>query len=154
MILRGLRLAAAALAVATAIPSCAAAPADPPVIILPTTPVTLTTADGRKHVYTAEVARTSEQQARGLMFRRKMARSAGMIFPMKPARPSSFWMENTYLPLDIIFIGAGNEVLNITYGKPLSTDTVDSLGPASAVLELNAGEAKRIGLKPGDKISY
>lgn len=154
MTLRCVRIAVAALAVGCAIPSCASDPTDPPVVILPATKVTLTTSDGRRHVYIAEVARTSEQQARGLMFRRKMARDAGMIFPMKPARPSSFWMENTYLPLDIIFIGAGNEVLNITYGKPLSTDTVDSLGPASAVLELNAGEAKRIGLKPGDKISY
>ena len=110
--------------------------------------------DGRTHRYVVEIARTPEEQARGLMYRRSMPRDRGMVFPMEPPRPASFWMSNTYIPLDIIFIGPDGAVLNVGHGKPLSLQTVESLGPAAAVLELNAGEAARIGLKPGDKVAW
>ncbi len=149
------RLAALALAFGLAAPSPAKAPAanEPAVVILPAIKLTAT-ANGRAHVYTVEVAKTGEQQQRGLMYRRKMARNHGMIFPMDPPRPASFWMENTYLPLDLIFIAPDGVVTNIAHGQPLSQATLNSLGSVSAVLELNAGEAKRIGLKAGDRVSY
>lgn len=131
-----------------------AAPAASSVQALPTTGVMLMTADGRRHFYTAEVAATPEEQERGLMFRRSMPRDHGMIFPMNPPRQASFWMSNTYIPLDIIFIAPDGAVLNIERGKPQSLDTIDSAGPVSAVLELNAGEAERIGLLPGDKATW
>lgn len=150
------KAATAALALMLGAPLAATVPAkaDPPVIVLPMVKLTLTTADRKPHVYRVEVAKTGEQQARGLMFRHAMARDRGMIFPMTPPRPASFWMENTYLPLDIIFIAPGGEVLNIVHGQPLSRDQLNSLGTATAVLELNAGEAARIGLKPGDRADY
>ena len=153
--LKLVRPAALALVLAFAAPLAAMVPAKsaPPVVYLPTIKLTLT-ARGKPHVYTVEVARSSDQQARGLMYRRTMARNHGMIFPMQPPRPASFWMENTYLPLDIVFIGAGNEVLNVVHGQPLSEDQLNSLGTTIGVLELNAGEAARIGLKPGDKVDY
>lgn len=131
-----------------------AAQAAPTAQKLPTTSVMLMTADGRRHFYTAEVAATPLEQERGLMYRRSMPRDHGMIFPMNPPRPASFWMSNTYIPLDIIFIAPDGTILNIGRGKPLSLETVDSAGPASAVLELNAGEADRIGLLPGDKVTW
>jgi len=118
------------------------------------TQVTLVTAAGKRHRYTAEIARTVDEQARGLMYRKTMPRDRGMIFPFQPPRYASFWMENTYLPLDIIFIGTDRRVLNIVQGKPLSRDILNSIGPAAAVLELNAGEAARIGLEPGDLVEY
>ncbi len=121
---------------------------------LATTRVVLTTADGRTHRYTAEIAATPEQQARGLMYRRSMPRDRGMIFPMQPPRRASFWMQNTYLPLDIIFVGTDGRVLNVGRGVPESTAFVEAVGLTGAVLELNAGEAERIGLKPGDKVSW
>lgn len=114
--------------------------------------VTLVTSAGKRHRYTVEVARTEAQQARGLMYRKTMPRDRGMIFPFQPPRFASFWMENTYLPLDIIFIGPDRRVLNIVQGKPMSRAILNSIGPASAVLELNVGEADRIGLEPGDLI--
>jgi uncharacterized protein len=116
--------------------------------------VRIVTANGRTHRYTAEVARTPEQQARGLMYRRTMPRDVGMLFPFPEPRRASFWMMNTYLPLDIIFISPQGRVLNVGEGVPLSEATVESAGMAGAVLELNRGEAARIGLKPGDRISW
>lgn len=112
------------------------------------------TAAGKTHRYKAEVARTPEQQARGLMYRRAMPRDAGMLFLFPEPRRASFWMANTYLPLDIIFISPQGRVVNVGEGVPLSEATVESTGPASAVLELNRGEAARIGLKPGDRIIW
>jgi len=117
--------------------------------------VTVRIDTGRKiHSYKAEVARTPEQQSRGLMYRKAMARDAGMIFLFAEPRMASFWMANTYLPLDIIFISAEGRVINVGEGVPLSTATVESTGPASTVLELNRGEAARIGLKPGAKVTW
>ncbi len=118
-------------------------------------PLTITTAAGKSHRYTVEIAQTQQQQATGMMFRKSMARDTGMLFPMSPARAASFYMRNTYVPLDIIFVGPDRRVLNIgANAEPLSEALVSSAGPVSAVLELTAGEAARIGLKPGDKVSW
>lgn len=116
--------------------------------------LTIITSDGRRHAYKVEVAATPAQQERGLMFRGTMPRDRGMIFPMSPPRTATFWMENTLIPLDIIFIAPGGRVLNVGSGKPRSRDLVGSDGVVEAVLELNAGEAARIGLKPGDRVEW
>ncbi len=127
------------------------AAAQPP---LPRITVTLLVGRDKKR-YAAELARTPAQQSAGLMFRRVMARDQAMIFPFVTPQPVSFWMENTVLPLDIIFIGPDRRVLNIAAdAKPFSKNFVYSAGPTAAVLELNAGEAARIGLRPGDKVDY
>ena len=155
---RRARLAAAALFALAALAAChdpfieeasAAAPAKLDVVL-----VQIVTSDGKTHRYKAEVARTPEQQAQGLMYRRTMARDAGMLFPFPVPRMASFWMRNTYLPLDIIFISPQGRVVNVGEGVPLSEATVESTGPAGSVLELNRGEAARIGLAPGDRISW
>lgn len=137
---------------AAALPAAPALAAKTKVAALDETVVTAVTSAGKRHRYTVEVARTEAQQARGLMYRKSMPRDRGMIFPFQPARYASFWMENTYIPLDIIFIGTDRRVLNIVQGKPKSRDILNSIGPAIAVLELNAGESDRIGLEPGDLI--
>ena len=111
----------------------------------------LVTATGR-HKYQLEVAATAEAQECGLMYRKHMKRDAGMVFPFSPPRPATFWMENTVLPLDLIFVGPDSRVVSIGNGKPFSRDMINSGGVAASVIELNAGEAKRIGLKPGDKV--
>lgn len=150
---RALRLAPAILALLAA--ACAqAAPAESagaPDGLLPVTIVT----DTGEHRYRVEVARTPDEQARGLMYRQEMARDRGMIFPYEPARPASFWMKNTYLSLDMIFIGADGRIESIAEDTvPLSTGSYRSQGPVAAVLELNAGEADRIGAEPGDPVRY
>lgn len=135
-------LAAAPLAAQT-LPDC-------PNTGLARVPVAFVTDKGRFN-YTLDVARTPAQQQCGLMFRKKMPRDAGMDFPMGTPRPISFWMENTVLPLDLVFVGADGRVVNVGHGKPFSRDLIPSAGPAARVIELNAGEAVRIGLKPGDR---
>ncbi len=117
--------------------------------------VTVRIDTGKKvHSYRTEVARTPEQQGRGMMYRKAMARDTAMLFPFPEPRMASFWMANTYVPLDIIFISSEGRVINVGEGVPLSTATVESTGPAAAVLELYRGEAARIGLEPGDRISW
>ena len=115
------------------------------------TPAVMVTASGR-HKYVLEVAASADEQECGLMFRKSMKRSTGMIFPFMPPKPATFWMENTVLPLDLIFVGTDDRVLTVATGKPFSRDIIDSRGVTAAVIELNAGEAKRIGLKAGDKV--
>ena len=71
---------------------------------------------------------------------------------MQPPRATSFWMENTPLPLDIIYVSAAGRVLNVRRGQPYSREVLDSAGVTADVIELAAGEAERIGLKTGDRV--
>jgi uncharacterized membrane protein (UPF0127 family) len=137
----------AALLLAVAAPAAAACPNAG----LKTETATFVTAKG-KFKYTLDIAATGEEQQCGLMYRETMPRNAGMVFPFNPPRPASFWMKNTPLPLDLIFVGPDSRVLNVLPGKPHSRDLIASAGSAAAVIELNLGEAERIGLKPGDKV--
>ena len=117
-------------------------------------PLTIETASGR-HEFQVELAATPEQQRRGLMFRTEMASDRGMLFDFRTEREAYFWMKNTYISLDIIFIRADGRVHRIAAATtPLSEKIVPSRGPVRAVLELNAGTAEKIGLKPGDRVAY
>lgn len=110
---------------------------------------------GKKITFRVEVAASPEAQARGLMFRTELGDFEGMIFPSGTPQPRSFWMKNTPLSLDIIFIGPDGRILNIAADTvPYSLESVSSDGPASGVLELRAGRAKALGIVPGDKVSY
>jgi len=143
--------AAALLAFVPAVLQAEAPVANPP---LPAITVTLAPG-GQIHRYSIEVARSVNEQARGLMVRRTMPRDHGMIFPMDPPRDTAFWMEGTALPLDLVFIAPGHVVQRIAAdAKPFDRTHIPSDGPVEAVLELNAGEAARIGLKPGDRVGY
>ncbi|MBX9759171.1 MAG: DUF192 domain-containing protein [Beijerinckiaceae bacterium] len=116
--------------------------------------LTITTASG-EHNFQIEVARTDEQRARGLMFRRFMPEDRGMLFDFKIEQPVMMWMRNTYIPLDMIFISRDGRVINVAEDtEPLSERTIASAAPAFAVLEVNAGVARKIGLKAGDRISH
>ena len=109
----------------------------------------------KKLAFKVEVAASPEAQAKGLMFRTSLGDDEGMIFPSAVPEPKSFWMKNTPLSLDIIFIGADGRILNIAANTtPYSLDSVSSKGPASGVLELRAGRAAALGIVPGDRVSY
>ncbi len=109
----------------------------------------------RKLTFRVEVAASSEEQARGLMFRTAMGANEGMIFPMKPPRGAAFWMRNTVIPLDIIFIGTDRRITNIAAkAVPYSEESLPSVGLVSAVLELNGGRAAELGIVAGDKIDW
>jgi uncharacterized protein len=119
-----------------------------------TEPLTVRTASG-EHRFQVEVARTDEQRARGLMFRRYMPPDRGMLFDFKVEQPVMMWMRNTYIPLDMIFISRDGRVINVAENtEPMSERTIASAAPAFAVLEVNAGVSRKIGLKPGDQISH
>jgi uncharacterized protein len=110
---------------------------------------------GEEHRFRVEVAATPQQQQRGLMFRTEMGADEGMIFPLPQVRMASFWMRNTVIPLDIIFIGPDNRVLNIAaMTTPYSEESVPSIAPAKAVLELNGGRAAELGIAPGDLVDW
>ena len=117
-------------------------------------PVTVRSGDG-VHRFRAEVAASPEAQNRGLMFRTELGPDEGMIFPSDPPQARSFWMKNTPLPLDIIFIGTDGRILNIAaMTTPYSLDSVVSAGVASAVLELNGGRAEELGIEAGDQVEW
>lgn len=132
----------------------AAAPAAHPTSGLPVIPLTVT-AGGKVHRFRVEVARSDEEQMKGLMFRTAMGADEGMIFPRDPPRQSAFWMKNTVIPLDIIYIGADRRILNIAANTvPYSEEPVPSEGAAAAVLELNGGRAAQLGIGPGDRVGW
>lgn len=116
--------------------------------------LSLVTAKG-EHVIQIEVAETNEEKALGLMFRTSLAENAGMLFPYTPPQETGMWMRNTYISLDMIFIredGVVHRVVPRT--EPLSETVISSQGPVTAVLELVAGSAERLGLKAGDKVLH
>jgi uncharacterized membrane protein (UPF0127 family) len=119
-----------------------------------TEPLEIVTASGR-HVFAVEVMRTDEERARGLMFRRFMPADRGMLFDFKIEQPVLMWMKNTYIPLDMIFISRNGTVTSVAANtEPMSERTISSGPPAFAVLEVNAGVAAKIGLKPGDRVAH
>jgi uncharacterized membrane protein (UPF0127 family) len=107
------------------------------------------------HIFGVELATTPEEQARGLMFRRELPPMQGMLFDFKREQPTSFWMKNTYVSLDMIFIRADGTIARIAENTvPLSEAMVPSGGPVRAVLEVVAGTAKKLGIAPGDRVSH
>ena len=114
----------------------------------------IVTATGR-HVFQVEIANNDATREHGLMDRRYMAADHGMLFEFDREAPVSFWMKNTYIPLDMIFIAPSGVVTHIaTNAEPLSERVIPSGGPCIAVLELNGGAAASIGLKVGDKVRH
>jgi uncharacterized membrane protein (UPF0127 family) len=112
----------------------------------------IVTSDGT-HRFTVEVMRTPEQLAKGLMFRRYMPDDRGMLFDFKAEQPVQFWMKNTYLPLDMIFISKAGKIVSIKENaEPLSEKLIPSGAPVVAVLEVNAGTAARIHASAGDTV--
>jgi uncharacterized membrane protein (UPF0127 family) len=89
------------------------------------------------------------------MSRKQMAADAGMLFLFERPDPAVFWMKNTYIPLDMIFIGPDGRILNIEANTvPMSLEPVYSAGPASGVLELAGGRSAELGIKPGDLVKW
>lgn len=117
-------------------------------------PLEIATQKGVK-VFAVEMARTEEQKATGLMYRRELPDGQGMLFDFSPEQPISMWMKNTFIPLDMIFIRGDGSVLRIAENTtPQSERIISSGGPARAVLEVIAGTARRYGIAPGDRVAH
>jgi uncharacterized membrane protein (UPF0127 family) len=116
-------------------------------------PLTIHSSTG-VHRFTVQVAATEEQQERGLMFYRSLGPDQGMIFPYNPPQEVSFWMENTLIPLDIIFIRPDGMIARITNAKPLDRTPLPSGATIGAVLEIRGGRAAELGIREGDKVDW
>lgn len=146
---RGLIAGLALVMALGAVPAMAQAPQTG----LPTSTVTVVTQDGRQHVFKVDIADTDTTRARGLMYRRQMAADAGMLFDYKFETETAFWMKNTLIPLDMIFIRANGTIANVAErAVPLDETSIPSNGAVRAVLEVNGGTASRLGIKAGDKV--
>jgi uncharacterized membrane protein (UPF0127 family) len=113
--------------------------------------IPLTITSGKTvHKFTVEIAASPDEQERGLMFRREIAPDRGMIFPYKPPQEVGFWMKNTWIPLDIVFIRSDGTIVRITHARPMDLTPLPSGEPISAVLEIAGGRAAQLGIKEGD----
>ena len=111
------------------------------------------TGAGGAHEFTVELADDDRERATGLMYRRSMPRDAGMLFDFEEETSVSFWMANTYIPLDMIFIRADGTIKSIVERTtPLSRRSVPEDG-VRYVLEINGGLSDELGIRPGDKVS-
>ncbi|HET7803693.1 MAG TPA: DUF192 domain-containing protein [Pseudolabrys sp.] len=106
------------------------------------------------HVFSVEVADNDADRAKGLMFRRELPEGRGMLFDFHRDQEVSFWMQNTYIPLDMIFIRGDGRILRIEENtEPLSTRMIPSRGPVRAVLEVIGGTSRKLGIAPGDRVA-
>jgi hypothetical protein len=116
--------------------------------------LTLHTASGA-HRIDIEVAESDQEKSYGLMFRRSLGDDQGMLFPYPSAHEITMWMRNTFIPLDMIFIRADGIVHRIEMDtEPHSERVIGSQGNVTGVLEMKAGSARRLGIKPGDRVEF
>ncbi len=108
-----------------------------------------------EQVFQVEVVKEERDRNRGLMFRRHMATDHGMLFDYDPPQEISFWMKNTYIPLDIIFVGTDGRIITIAANtKPLDQTPLPSNGVIRGVLEINGGLSAKLGIKVGDRVRH
>ncbi|ARM12235.1 MULTISPECIES: DUF192 domain-containing protein [Rhizobium] len=148
LVLHAIRSAVLALFFLVALPALAEEP-----MRFDKEPLLIQTAAGKTLRFTVEVALTADQRAHGLMFRKTMADDAGMIFDFGEPRRVAMWMENTILPLDMLFADNAGTIRHIKEkATPYSRDIIDSMSPVKYVVELNAGIVGKLGIKVGDRI--
>jgi uncharacterized protein len=107
------------------------------------------------HAFSVEIAENDADRAKGLMYRKELPEGKGMLFDFKRDQEVSFWMQNTYIPLDMLFIRGDGTILRIAENtEPLSTRMIPSGGPVRAVLEVIGGTARKFGIAPGDRVAH
>lgn len=151
-------LAALMLGALLAASACRAEAPSPAPVSAPA-PVALETVtidtDRGPAVFTVEIADDEAERQRGLMYRTSLAPDAGMLFIWNKAAPRAFWMRNTYIPLDIIYIGADGRIVSIAaMTEPFNETPVPSDGPALGVLEIAGGRAGQLGIAVGDRVHH
>ncbi|ARS27061.1 DUF192 domain-containing protein [Sphingomonas sp. KC8] len=155
MMMRSISACAAALLLTVPLVGCAAR-SDAPAAVRADglVEVTVTTATGTR-IFQVEMARTPAEQARGLMYRTELAPDRGMLFPYDPPQWASFWMKNTLIPLDMIFIRRDGTIARIAENTiPESLEPVESGEPVGAVFEIAGGNAALQGIAVGDRVTW
>ena len=106
------------------------------------------------HTFAVEVVDNDTDRAKGLMYRKALPEGRGMLFDFHRDQDVSFWMQNTYIPLDMVFIRGDGRILRIQEDtEPLSTRLIPSGGPVRAVLEVIGGTTRKLGIAPGDRVA-
>jgi hypothetical protein len=116
---------------------------------------TVVTQAGARFAFQVELAETPAARARGLMYRRQLADDAGMLFLFEREETQAFWMKNTEISLDMLFLSADGRIVDLhREAVPLSTRSIASAAPARAVLEVPGGTAARLGIRIGDRVEH
>ncbi|MFZ4606285.1 MAG: DUF192 domain-containing protein [Caulobacter sp.] len=132
-------------------PAVAATPAVNAVV---TEPLTIDTVQGTV-AFKVEIADSDAEREQGLMYRTTLPADGGMLFIWDRAAPRAFWMRNTYIPLDILYIGANGRIISIAANaQPFDETPIPSRGDAKAVLELAGGRAAQLGIDLGDQVHH
>ncbi len=117
-------------------------------------PLEIVTKSGVR-VFTVEVAKTEQERATGLMYRKELPEGRGMLFDFSPEQPVSMWMKNTFIPLDMIFVRGDGRILRIAENTtPQSEKIISSGGLVRGVIEVAGGTAKKLGISPGDRVGH
>lgn len=107
------------------------------------------------HAFSVEMAVTDAERSQGLMNRKSLPEGQGMLFDFHRDQEVGFWMKNTYIPLDMIFIRSDGRIMRIAENtEPLSERIVPSNGPVRAVLEVIGGTSRKLGIAPGDRVAH
>jgi uncharacterized membrane protein (UPF0127 family) len=123
--------------------------------IFPRSTMQIATSDARLHPFEIWVADNEPRRARGLMFVRHLAENQAMLFIYEGVQPISMWMKNTYIPLDMLFVDANGRIVKVIENtKPESLDTIDSDVPVRGVIEVNAGIASKLHVRPGSLVIH
>jgi uncharacterized protein len=108
-----------------------------------------------RNSFQAELALTPQEQTQGLMYRKELGKNKGMLFVFSEVVQNPFWMKNTLIPLDILFIDSQKKILNIvSMAVPQTTTPREPAGPYQYVLEIEGGRAQSLGIQPGDKVVF
>ncbi len=120
------------------------------------TPVKISSPDGKpRQTFKAELALTPAEQEQGLMFRKELGANRGMLFVFPPFTHTPFWMKNTLIPLDMVFIGGDRRIVSIVENaEPQTTTPREAAGPYQYVLEIEGGRSKELGIQSGDKVDF
>jgi uncharacterized membrane protein (UPF0127 family) len=123
--------------------------------IFPRSRLQIATPDARLHSFEIWVAEDDARRARGLMFVRELGDNEGMLFIYPQEHPVAMWMKNTYIPLDMLFVSADGRVAHVVENtEPESLTTIESKVPVLAVIELKAGTAARLKIRPGARVMH
>jgi len=153
---RGIFLGLLFVAALAAAPACKSGGQTAGTTSAPASPATVAIDTGaRKVLFRVEVAVTPEEHARGLMYRSRLATDAGMIFVFEEPSVQRFWMKNTLIPLDMIFIGKNRKIVGIVEDAAPETETERLVGaPSQYVLEIGGGLSAQLGIHAGETVDF
>lgn len=123
--------------------------------LFPRSTLQIATPNARLHKFNVWLADDTERRTRGLMFVKHLADDEGMLFVFEQPQPISMWMKNTYISLDMLFVAADGKIVRVAANtEPMSLKTIESGGPALAVIELKAGSAARLHITKGARVTH